>query len=96
MSGTKRRKNNNNNNYNISFGQIESSGTIPPRITSSFKNSLIRTLQKTIATFVSTPPKNKKINNNFPKNIKIKEDFYNYLHLCRFKTPIIDAKKNKR
>ena len=88
MSETKRRKNNNNNNYNISFGQIESSGTIPPRITSSFKNSLIRTLQKTIATFVSTPPKNKKINNNFPKNIKIKEDFYNYLHLCTFKTQI--------
>ena len=85
--------NNNNNNYNITSGKTESliedlsfnnnfniiSGTILPRITSSSKNSLIRTPQKTSATLVSTPPRNNKINNNFPKNIKMNEDFYNYL-----------------
>jgi hypothetical protein len=91
MVRTKRVRN--NNNYNIIPGQTESpiedlssnnnfniiSGTIPPRITSSYKNSLIRTPQKTSTTLVSTPPRNNKINNNFPQNIKINQDFYDYL-----------------
>ena len=64
----KRKKNSNNYNIFSSFVSPIQNSSNPENMDLSPSRS-----------FTSTPQKKQKINNNFPKNIKMNENFYNYL-----------------